>query len=182
MVIDPIHPPKEPLIRLLERLQAAGIEAAVGGSGLLFPLGLVGKVNDWDLTTDGAPEQVRAALDGLSWEDRTGGFDYATAGRFVVFAGDMEIDLICRFAVAGEAGVVRLPTLVTGHWQGIPLGSLEVWAAAYWLIGRTQKAELALGHLRRHGADPVRLERMLQEPLPATLRAELESLRQHPGA
>lgn len=172
-----MHPPLAPLRDLLHRLEGAGIEAALGGSGLLYPLGLVERVNDWDLTTDANPDLVRAALESLPWEDRTGGHDYATAGRFVIHAGTDEIDLICRFAVAGEGGVCHLPTIVTGHWQGVPLGALEVWAAAYWLIGRPQKAEFVLTHLRRTGADPVRLSRILQEPLPAPLRTELEALR-----
>lgn len=177
MPIDPIHPPIEPLRSLLRRLEDASIEAALGGSGLLHALGLVERVNDWDLTTDAAPDLVRAALEGLPWEDRTGGQGYETAGRFVIQAGEHEIDLICRFAIAGEQGVCRLPTIVTGHWQGLPQGSLEVWAAAYWIMERTPKAELALGHLRRTGADPARLARMLQEPLPAPLRTALEGLR-----
>ncbi|MFZ5622765.1 MAG: hypothetical protein ACOY5W_17240 [Pseudomonadota bacterium] len=172
-----MHPPLEPLRLVLERLRQGGVQAALGGSGLLFAHGLVERVNDWDLTTDAPPEQIRPAILPLDWEDRTGGQDYATAGRFVIRQDGIEIDVMSRFAIATEGGVCRLPTLVAGTWQGVECGSLEVWAAAYWLMGRTPKAERTLAHLRRHGASPERLERILQEPLPASLRVALESLR-----
>lgn len=177
MGMESMHPPIAPLRQLLGRLNAAGITAAVGGSGLLFPLGLVDKVRDWDLTTDADPAQVRRALEGLSWEDRTGNHGFETAGRFVVRQDGEELDVISRMAIRTESGVVYMPTYVTGQWDGIPLGSLEVWAAAYWVMGRTEKADLALGYLRRHGADRVRLECVLQEPLPTALREQLEALR-----
>ncbi len=172
MGIEAITPPIEPLRQVLDRLKAHDITAALGGSGLLHAHGLVDRVNDWDLTTDAAPATVAAALDGLSYEDRTGGGNYRTAGRFVIHADGLEIDLICGFAVNGCA----LPTLVTGEWQGIPLGSLEVWAAAYWLIDRPAKAELVLAHLHRHGTNRERLQRVMREPLPLLLRVALEEL------
>lgn len=176
MKISAMHPPIEPLRQVLERLHAAGVEAALGGSGLLFAHGLVEQVHDWDLTTDAAPERVAESLTGLRYEDRTGNHGFETKARLVVHLDGQEIDVICRFAIRTEAGVAHLPTYVTGQYQGLPLGAVEVWAAAYWLMGRTQKAELALGHLEAHGADPARLERVLKEPLPGELRARLEAL------
>lgn len=166
----------EPLVRLLDRLHAAGVEAALGGSGLLYAHGLVAQVNDWDLTTDAAPDQVREALAGLPYADKTGGREFATRARLVVQTDGREIDLICQAAMRTDGGITRFPTIITGEFQGIPLGSMEVWAAFYWLMGRMPKAELALAHLRRHGADGARLARMLREPLPAALRAALEAL------
>lgn len=177
MGMKSMHPPMEPLRQVLHRLKAAGIEAAVGGSGLLFPHGLVDRVNDWDLTTDAEPHAVRAALAGLTYLDRTGGSGYVTRARLVVQMGGEEIDLICQGGVETEVGVTRFPTFIAGEYQGIPLGSMEVWAAFYWLIGRRPKAELALGWLERNGAHPARLQRVLQEPLPSELRGRLEALR-----
>lgn len=171
-----MRPPMEPLLGLLERLRQAGVEAALGGSGLLYAHGLVDRVNDWDLTTDAPPDRVLPALVGLTVEDRTGGHDFVTRARLVVLFGEQEIDLICQGAIRTEAGVTQIPTFVAGDYQGIPLGSMEVWAAFYWLMGRMPKAGLALEHLRRHGADPARLARILREPLPSELRAQLDAL------
>jgi hypothetical protein len=42
--------------------------------------------------------------------------------------------------VSGDA-VITLPTRVTGHWDGIPLGDPRIWAAAYRHINR---------HINRH--------------------------------
>jgi len=172
MGMEPIHPPMEPLRGLLARLQTAGVTAALGGSGLLFAHGLVDRVNDWDLTTNSPPDLVRAALTGLTWEDRTGGGNYQTGGRFVVLIDGMEIDIMARLAVSG----CSLPSIVAGEWQGVPLDSLEVWAAVYWLIGRPAKAGLILEHLRKHGASRERLRLVLRLPLPLDLRIALEEL------
>jgi hypothetical protein len=49
---EPALPPLEPLRAVLARLEAAGVPHALGGSGLLAALGLVERVNDWDVTCD----------------------------------------------------------------------------------------------------------------------------------
>ena len=46
------HPPLAPLQRACARLAAAGIPHALGTSGLLYSMGLVDQVNDWDVTCD----------------------------------------------------------------------------------------------------------------------------------
>lgn len=52
-------PPLEPLRLVTSRLDAAGIEWAVGGSGLLASLGLVERVNDWDLQVECSAEPLQ---------------------------------------------------------------------------------------------------------------------------
>ena len=181
--LDPIDPPLAPLRAVLGALDVAGIEAALGGSGLLHALGLVDAVRDWDLTTDVPLGSVAAALaaSGLPWADaalRDG--PYATAYRLLVNpgGGEVDVDVMGRFAVRPAAGAppCHLPTVVRGWWHGVPLGSPEVWAVAYRLMGRHPKAELLLGHLRRHGADPAIVRRLLAEPLPAPIRDDLTDL------
>lgn len=117
--MPPPHPSIDPLRDLLRRLQAARIEAALGGSGLLYALGLAERISDWDLTTDAEPGAVRMALTGFSWEDRTGGQNFESAGRYVVHVDGEELDLISRSALRSEAGITRLPTIITGWWQGL---------------------------------------------------------------
>lgn len=53
--------------RVVASLVAGSVPVALGGSGLLAALGLVDRVRDWDLTTDGTPEQVIAALTAAGW-------------------------------------------------------------------------------------------------------------------
>ena len=48
--------------RVIGSLEESGIEAAIGGSGLLAALGLTEEVRDWDVTTDGPVSTVEVAL------------------------------------------------------------------------------------------------------------------------
>lgn len=151
-----ITPPTTAVSRVLSALSARGVEAAIGGSGLLAALGLVDRVRDWDVTTDASEDLVRAALDDtglpyLSAAVRDG--IYATRERYVVTAADHEVDVIVGFAVHGsttEDAVVPFPTTITGHWRGLPLADPAVWAVAYRLIGRADRAAVLERWLRDH--------------------------------
>ncbi len=50
------------------RLSAVGVNHALGGSGLLYALGLLEEVKDWDITTDATFEAVLLVLQGLEWK------------------------------------------------------------------------------------------------------------------
>jgi hypothetical protein len=138
------------VLRTVEALRERHIVTALGGSGLLAALELVDQVRDWDLTTDAHPQAVRAALAAadLNHDQVTSGEGrYATRARFVVDGGDHEIDLLVGFAVRSNGSTVPLPTRVTGHWKGLPLGDPAVWALAYRLIGRDERASQLEGWL-----------------------------------
>ena len=130
-------------IRTLQgELQAAGVPTVLGGSALLASLGLTDQVRDWDLVTDAEPSVVQRALEGLGHRYSrlapTGVFRSAAA-----FAFDVEgasIDLIVQFAIAGPAGLVRIPAGAGATWQGLTMARPQDWAAAYALMGRPEKA------------------------------------------
>ncbi|WP_028921456.1 hypothetical protein [Pseudonocardia acaciae] len=131
------------VLAVVGALRADGLVAAVGGSGLLVALGLAEVAHDWDVTVDAPTSSVAAALrrGGLDFRDGTerGGV-YASDARYVIDGGDHDIDVLVNFALRGPGGVVRLPTVVTGCWRGLPLADPEVWARAYRLLGRAAKA------------------------------------------
>ena len=166
-------PALAPVVARVKRLEHSGLVVALGGSGLLAALGLADRVRDWDLTTDAALEPVLEALAGepLSLH----GSDTLHADRKVVL-DDGAIEIIVGFAFHVDGGVVRIPTIVTGRWQGLPLGSPEGWAVAYELLGRPGKSETLLAHLAAVGADEQAIARLLREPLPAALAARLAAL------
>ncbi|HWI60781.1 MAG TPA: hypothetical protein VNT75_02955 [Symbiobacteriaceae bacterium] len=169
-------PPIEPLRRVHAALQAGGVVAALGGSGLLYSLGLVDTVRDWDLTTDAPFDQVKAALGDLPWRPSpTGDGSYATAHRINVTPDGADIDLMVSWAVRCDEGVVQFPTVVAGALEGIPVGSPEVWAVAYRLIGRPQKAGLLDDYLRRHGYRSEIRDQLLAQPLPETARTAIQA-------
>ncbi len=167
------HPPLEPLQDVVARLRAAGIETALGGSGLLAAPGLETTVHDWDLTTDAAQDEVASALAPLS-PTLVGSSGIHADSKVMLPA--LELEVICRFAFAAGDGVIRIPTVVTGTWNGVPLGSPEAWAVAYTLLGRDPKAERLFRLLAMRGADDVMVDRLLREPLPLALQARLRRL------
>lgn len=117
---------------------------ALGGSGLLAALGLIDRVRDWDLTTDAEPELVATALRAAQLEHAevtAGDGGYATRARFLVDGGDHEVDLLVGFGFRVGGSTIPIPTRVTGHWQGLPLGDPVKWAHAYRLMGRTGRAD-----------------------------------------
>lgn len=156
-------------------LSAAGITWALGGSAVLIAHGLQQVApSDWDVTVDADPETVRAALAAVAYTEnpRTGDGIYATGARLVI---EPNVDLLCQFAIRTETGIIYLPTVVSRTWEGLPVGSPEVWAVAYRLMDRPAKADLLTGYLLSRGADPAVKAALLAQPLPLMLRDEVEA-------
>ena len=166
-------PPLAPLRAVVGRLESAGLVCALGGSGLLASLGLADSARDWDLTTDQPLARVREALRELDHD--LVGPNRAHADTKLQLAGG-QIELIVGFAIRSGDAVIRLPTIVTGRWIGVPTGSPEVWAAAYQIMGRPEKAALLFGLLEKRGVDGAAVARLLAEPLPQELREQLGRL------
>jgi hypothetical protein len=138
-------PRMDVLRAVLAALDEAGVVAALGGSGLLAALGLVDRVRDWDVTTDADPDAVRSALDAYRLAYRAepaGDGVFATTAHLCVNGDDHDVDLIVGFAVRVGDAVITLPTRVTGHWDGIPLGDPGIWATAYRHLGRHDRADV----------------------------------------
>ncbi len=171
-----MEPDVSVLLPLVERLTSAGIEVALGGSGLLYSLGLGEQVRDWDLNTDAPLDRVEAALGALPRRMATvGDGAYASAYRLSLIAGGREVDLMGRFAIRTESGICHMPTVICATWQGVPAGSPEVWAVAYRLIGRNEKADRLFAHVAHHGARPGVVATLLDQPLPPGVRSEVEA-------
>lgn len=186
-------PPLRNALALVRPLEAAGIECALGGSGLLAALGLGSEVRDWDLTTD-VPwtRSLDVLWRALPADDRSrgpasrarrradlgavlAGTDELHADHKLMFP-ELHAELIHHFAFYMKGNVVHVPTRVSGRWKGIPLGSPEGWAIAYDLMGRDAKAELLFGRLAERGADARRVAELLDQPLPSALARRLRSL------
>lgn len=173
-------PPLEPLRAVLARLAAAGVPHALGGSGLLASLGLVERVNDWDVTCDADLEPLAAIFADVPHE-RFGNSGCHADHKLTLEGG--AIELIVRFAFFVPGGIVRIPTIVTGEWQGLPVGSPEGWAVAYALMGelegaqrRIERADTLFALLASRGADREAVAALLAQPLPAALATRLERL------
>ena len=176
-------PPVEPLRRVTDRLDAAGIVWGVGASGLLASLGLVDRVNDWDVQVEADPDVVRALFPDLAYVFHGHGGCHAD---WKLSFEEARTEVIPRFAFFAPAGIVRIRLSVTRHWRGLPIASPEGWACAYWLMGeydepllrarRAARAESLFAHLERAGADRARIAALLAEPLPEALAARRRAL------
>jgi hypothetical protein len=175
----------------------------VGGSGLLAALGLVDRVNDWDLQVESSAEPLQFLFATLPHSFHGHGGCHAD---WKLSFDEQRTEVIPRFAffVPREAVtaspspasaaspadsaplVARIRMQVSGHWRGLPIASPEGWACAYWLMGRydepgqrarrAERAELLLGWLTQHGATSARVDALLAEPLPDELAARLRAL------
>jgi hypothetical protein len=170
----PATPPLEPLLEIVARLQQEGIVCALGGSGLLAALGLTDAVRDWDLTAEAPLERLLPIAHGMRYE--TAGSDGLHADAKLMFP-DLAVEVIAQFAFHAPGGVVRIPTVVTAAWRGVPLGSPEAWAVAYDLLDRPAKRDRLIDHLRAHGHDRLVVARLLAEPLPPETTRWLAGLR-----
>jgi hypothetical protein len=128
-------------------LESAGLEVALGGSGLLAAHGLVDSVGDWDLTTDAPVDDVLEALvlgEIPVFAARDGAPDEAPHASEALFALGGSVDLIVGFALLDSDGTrIPLPTRASGRWNNLPLGDLSIWHQAYTLLGHPDRALLA---------------------------------------
>ncbi len=140
-----VTPPLSAVVAVLDALQARGAVAAVGGSGLLAALGLIGRVRDWDVTTEAPTQTVQAALSATGLPvvvACAGQGGYATRARFAVGGVGHDVEVLVGFALREHGRVVALPTRVTRIWRGLPIADPEVWLQAYRLLGRQDRADL----------------------------------------
>ena len=174
------HPPLAPLHALLERLERNGLAFALGGSGLLAAYGLVTHVRDWDVTVEAPIHTLEEACAGLDFVRF--GSDGCHADHKLTFERD-SVELIAGFAFAVPGGVVRIPTVITGRWNEVPLGSPTAWAAAYALMGeledsekRRERAGMLFGWLESRPLEREVIATLRSQPLTTALRDALTAL------
>ncbi len=174
------HPPFEHLLTAGASLTESGHEWALGGSGLLFALGLADHVGDWDLQTDASADACEQVFAHHRYERFDANGCHAD---HKLTLHDAAVEIIIRFAFTTPLGVVRVPTRVSGWWREVPVASPEGWVVAYWLLGeldalpeRTAKAERLLSRLAISGADAGRIAELLAQPLPEPLAERLRGL------
>lgn len=174
---EDMKPDLRQLLMVAERLENSGIVYTLGGSGLLYRLGLTQTVRDWDLMTDAPKEAVMAALGSLPVEEITSGdYPYASQYKLLIHHEAPQVELISRFAIYSEVGLCTLPLTADMSWQGVRVSSPEVWFVAYALMNRTEKAGLLLDYLRVYGVRHDVMRKLLAEPLPDDIVQVLQEL------
>jgi hypothetical protein len=114
------------LAAVVERLQAPVL---LGGSGLLWALGLDVHVGDIDLV---ARVEDRAAVERLPWwrETTTSPTELMrSAWKATLDVDGVPVDVIGGLAWLEGDRVVEMPFRAEGEWRGVPLAP-----AAHWLV------------------------------------------------
>jgi len=165
----------EQLQVIISKFRECRLKAALGGSGLLYALGLTEVVHDWDLTTNEPLHEVMRCLNGFHVIEKRR-VSETFRSEYILALPDEDIEIIGGYAIRCGREICHLPSIIGGAWRDVPMASPEVWAVAYDLMGRLDKAELLFGYLQRAGVSRYALELLLEEPLPSALRARLEAM------
>lgn len=135
-------PPSGTVRTIQSSLGQAGIPSVVGGSALLASLGFTTRVHDWDLITDGDPEEVQRVIDalGLPYQQKAPSGIFRSAAAFTVEVDDHQVDVVVRFALESSGAIVPIPAEPGEEWNGLLMARPEEWLLAYSLMGRTEQA------------------------------------------
>ncbi|WNR45431.1 DUF402 domain-containing protein [Paenibacillus roseipurpureus] len=175
-----MQPDRIHLASVTDKLAECGIPYTLGGSGLLLSLGLIETVNDWDVMVETPQEDVLDALQHYEVEQLAcGDFPFGTAYKLLVtHPQGPQVEIIGRLSVYSDKGLCHLPSVPYSVWNGIQVGSPEVWYVAYALMNRREKAEILLAYLKEYGVHHGIIQRMMKEPLPDVIMEELRAFNQ----
>ena len=134
-------PSFEALELISKRFSKSNILHALGGSGLLFALGINQEVRDWDIATEASLENVMEALEGLESKLIPNNELFKSHYLIKVTHNNTEIDIIGHFSIKKSDGDHHaVPVKIFGYWNSIPLADPKEWLLAYKLMGRYEKA------------------------------------------
>jgi hypothetical protein len=155
------------LSALTKKLEQSGVSYSLGGSGLLVSLGLTNAVGDWDVVTDAPKDKVLAALENYEVEDLAcGDHPFGTEFKLVIRQMEPPVEIIGGLAIHSAKGLCRLPATAVSLWNGIQMGSPEVWYVAYALMNRGAKADLLLAYLKEVGVNRQMIDMLRELPIP----------------
>nr|BDT28919.1 hypothetical protein BHI3_23850 [Bacteriovorax sp. HI3] len=144
--------PSLSILKLLsQRFIDHKIKHALGGSGLLYSLGLIENVKDWDITVESPLEDVIKVLGDLSYEKIPHNDQFKSDYLIKVIHEQTEIDIIGNFRVVREDGFLhKVPVKISGKWNDIPVADPYEWMLAYKYMQRGTKALLLENYLKKH--------------------------------
>ncbi len=145
-------PSPEALSVITERLFAYKIDFALGGTGLLYALGLIDEVKDWDMAVDCPIEKITVALKGLDWVQLPQTELFKSNYLLKVLIKTTSIDLIGGFSISTSNGIHKVPVKISKYWNNTPLADPKDWLIAYKLMGHHDKAIRLENFLKNHSA------------------------------
>lgn len=115
------------------------ISFVIGGSGLLYFLGLQKSLGDWDIITDESVDKVESALQDLEYIKFGPNSPFASEYMFKLKINDIEIDIIGKFALEYENSIIHIPAKI-GFWHNqYPIADVKDWIQVYSILNREHK-------------------------------------------
>ncbi len=127
---------------ICQSLNEHKIPFSLGGSGLLYFLGIVHDFNDWDLVLYCTESEAKAALLHYNQTQLKNSGIYTSSFFFQVTHQGVKFDIMGYFGVKNFGEDYKLPYKVSKHLGIIPLGDVKDWLKAYELMGRTDKVDI----------------------------------------
>ncbi|WP_120497980.1 hypothetical protein [Kiloniella sp. EL199] len=128
------------LYKVISRLEKNNISFSIGGSGLLYFLGLQDDVGDWDLLTDASLDAVRKAILGLEFQVLGPKAPFNSSYLIQIALSGFKVEIIGGFAIEKDGERYEIPSKAHLYRDGLPLSKVEYWVKAYQLLGKTDKA------------------------------------------
>ncbi|MGQ8874412.1 hypothetical protein [Paenibacillus sp. TSA_86.1] len=137
------------IVPLIKRLEENNIAYSLGGSAMLYVLGLVDSVNDWDVMVDCPKSKFIEAIAAYDWIEKESG-DKPFASEYRLEIKSLDVDVIGGFAFDVDGRRLELPLcpIPNVKWHGMNVSSPEVWYVAYHMMGRPEKADLIMEYLQ----------------------------------
>ncbi len=169
------------LKRLAEKLSAAGVDYTVGASWLLCQHGILDVYHDFDLLVpEDQAEKADKVLSRLGMCSERETKDGCFHASYHFDGADVDLCGGLYFVEYGLRGVLNKDSVsekrsVLG--VEVPLGYLEDWFVWYSLMGRDNRAQAILAHLKSQGTVHAdRFSRCVDGPLPEVIVAALSGL------
>jgi hypothetical protein len=133
---------KETLKIVVQSLKQSQIPFVIGGSGLLFLLGLRKNIGDWDIMTDAPLEDLQKCLSSYDPEELGPKSPFISRYllRFVV--NGIKFDIIGGFAIETANSILKIPAIQGGTIEGLPLADAKLWVQVYDALGEKKKSEI----------------------------------------
>ena len=166
------------LRRLADKLNAAGIPWAIGGSWLLCQKGILDTYHDFDIfvSAEDAPRADKVLTKLGMRSEATESGDFRAAYHFD--GADIELNAwtsIGSWRVSFDAACIAEDVTVLG--ATVHLMHLEDWLILYTLMDRAPKAEAIAAYLKAHGVQhPERFAQVTPDPLPEALQTTINQL------
>lgn len=129
------------LFAMIEILNKNQVEFSIGGTGLLYFLGLYDKVGDWDILTNAKFSKIEKCLEGLKYTKVSVKHPFYSNFLYQVDLNGFEFDIMGDFKYEVEGDLVSMTSSPYMWKEEIPLANPSEWQSFYERINRESKKD-----------------------------------------